>query len=690
MPVTVLGPASDIPYATLPSLVQVRAQWSDDWQSMPGLYLESCTRNAGAHDLDQCALVWKFGNLMHPWDADKQQVAPLDLDGQWVRVQIFDGDQQQTIWVGRVYGQGKMIEGVQGGGPSGQQRWQCYGPQMVLRKQMVSRSLWTPPAEDPPPGGNWCTWLPPMNDRLGRQAWIVGNRSSERLDDKSYVYGGTELWSAYDYVEYLLARFCDFSEGGGPAFTLGGQADTLKDLKVCQEWPDTISVDAMLKRLIAPKLGLDFSVEYDADTESFTLNVFALQGESVAAGDVTLPKNPNTVTVQAGQTPANLSTHVALTSDHRAAKIRVLGKRVVLCGSVGGPDAEFIWNPGALDYGWGFNLQPDYDAGHGPVPSDAAGLKTYPPGSAQAKDYARRDPRYRDVYLLYLSPKSFDLASVGLAIGLDAQGNASTEPGGNPPARQNFLRKTLRWLPLQTNVDYSSWPPVPLSGNSDTDYAPQFLPPQVYLHNGTEKYRVAERCGVHLTLPPQGLGLRMHCHPNHEVAASLFPSDALTLHKPRWAASEMVATLAWETDARLALEYDVPGGDAVDGTLEILVHDAEMWLLAGGTALGVDPTDADRLVTSPAGLQILRDDRPRMGMVLAGAIARYAASRARAEIVATGICPWGGLLGQILTTIEAGGDSTTVQAPITQITWQNALGGGVPKTIVRTGFATSE
>jgi len=95
-------------------------------------------------------------------------------------------------------------------------------------------------------------------------------------------------------------------------------------------------------------------------------------------------------------------------------------------------------------------------------------------------------------------------------------------------------------------------------------------------------------------------------------------------------------------------------------------------------------------VTSPAGLQILRDDRPRMGMVLAGAIARYAASRARAEIVATGICPWGGLLGQILTTIEAGGDSTTVQAPITQITWQNALGGGVPKTIVRTGFATSE
>ena len=692
MPVTVLGPTSDIPYATFPTLVQVRQHWGDDWTTVRGLYLESCSRSAGGHDLDECTLTWKYGHLAHPWDAAKNYYAPLNLDDYWVQVLLeLSESSQQLLWIGRVYGQGKVIEGAQSSGPSGHQRWQCYGPQMILRKQMVSRALWTRQASSPPAGDNWCTWLPPMNDRLGKQAWLVGNRSSTKYGGVYYVYGGTDLWTAYDYAEYLLARFCNFSASGGPTFALGGQATLLQDLKLCEEWPDTISVDAMLRRLIAPKLGVDFSIEYDSGSGHFLVNVFALQSSAVSAGGVTLPANPNTVKIIAGVTPANLSTHVALSSDHRASKIRVLGKRVVLCGTVGGPDADSAWHPGALAVAWDTALsQHDYDSGNAPSPDDTEGLKQFPWGSAQAADYARRNPRFRDVYSLYLSPKSFDLNSIHLAIGLDGDGAPSIAPGGGAPTRQNFLKKTLHWLPLQANQDYSTWPPTALTLGSDPDYAPQFLPPQIYLHNDTEKYRVAEKCGVHVVVPPQGLGLRLVVHPNHLVGKGVFPDDANTLHQPRWAGRELVATLAWETDARLSLEYAVPDSDPVDGVMEIKINDAEMWLLAANTALGVKPAHADQLVASPNSLQILRDDRPRLGMVLAGAIARYAASRARAEIVAAGICPWGGLLGQILSTIESGGDSTGIDAPITKITWQNALDGGLPRTILRTGFASSE
>ena len=75
--------------------------------------------------------------------------------------------------------------------------------------------------------------------------------------------------------------------------------------------------------------------------------------------------------------------------------------------------AESDWSPGALGVAWDeVTLQDNYDAGNGPSPDDATGLKQYPPNSAQAADYVRRDPRFRDVYLLYLQPKTFDLNSI--------------------------------------------------------------------------------------------------------------------------------------------------------------------------------------------------------------------------------------------------------------------------------------
>jgi hypothetical protein len=716
MPVTVLGPTGSIPYATYPTVVQVRQTWSDDWVTVPGLYLESCSRCAGGHDLDEATLLWKYGWLKHPWDSELQEYDPLELDKCWVQVLLLDDQQTQSLWVGRVYGEGKNIEGVQQGVASGQQRFQCYGPGMLLRKRHVSRSLWVLPDdggielgsgdddddEDSGTEYNFVQWLAPMNDRVGQHHLLIGNRSSDTYDtpsgdddEQTYVHGGTDLWSAADYLGYIFAWFADYSDDGGPQFVIGGQTDPLDDLKTCEEWGASVTVDEILRRIVNPKIGLDFSIDYDAADDCFTVNVFALQAASFSAAGATLPANPNTVTVQAGQTPANLSTHVATSSDHRARIIRVLGKRVVVCCTLGGPQADSNagsggdGNPNFLIGDWDPDLESDYDDGFGPFPDNAA----YPAGSDQAKDFARRDGRYRDVYGLWIMPTSSDdsppdLMDIDAAVWCDEDGDVQTTgPGDGDPPRQTWVRHTLRWLPLTADQDYTSWPPTQLTPPVDADNAPQFLPPQAWIKGWTD-YRQAERASVHVQAARQGLGMRLECHPRHLIALGVFGGSSLT--QPRWDARTIEATIAFESDARFSMEYENEDADACDGVMEIVVPDAELWVLAPGTAVGIDPGDPTKFTLSPSELYTLRDDTDRLALVLAGAIARYSQARARAEIVAAGICPWGGLLGQILTTVEAGGDSTSVQSPITQIVWTNALDGGLPRTTIRTGFAHSE
>jgi hypothetical protein len=605
--------------------------------------------------------------------------------------------------VGRIYGEGRNIHGDQGG-PSGVQRWQAYGPQMILRKASITQSAWDKPAGAviAPPGDNLLDWLPPMNDRIGQQALVIGNRSSGQVSpsysaQQSYVYGGTNTWSAYDFLNYILVWWLDFSQAtpAGPIFKLGGQTDPLKNLQFAQEWPEVTTADHILRTLISPKLGLDFSIEYSADGSGFTVKVFSLQATAVAAGGVTLPKNPNTVRVKAGATPANLRTQVATSSDHKVNMIRVLGKRIVVAATIEGPDAALTGDTsaGTIGPGWDSTLETAYDVGTGPVPADATGLKLYPPASAEAADYARRDPRYRDVYQLWLMPSSIDLQSISAAVMHDASGKPSTgTTGASEPPRQLRLHRTLHWLPFRADYDYAAgYPGTQLTLDTDPDYATQYLPPQVFLPGVNGYYLPAALQGIHVSTPRHGLGVRLTCHPRHLVALGEF-SSTLTLHKPRYNAGAMVATVAFESDARIVLEYEVPNSDPVDGTEEIMVSDAEMWAAAPNTVLAlVNPYVAGAPFSrTPNSLTILRDDRLRLAMILAGAIARYASSRARAEVEAAGIIPWGGLLGQILTTIESGGASTTVQSPITQIQWSNATDGGTPRTTIRTGFASRE
>ena len=286
------------------------------------------------------------------------------------------------------------------------------------------------------------------------------------------------------------------------------------------------TADHMLRTLISPRLGIHFSVEPSEDESGFTINVFSLQAAAVTAAGVTLPANPNTVVVEAGQTPGNLYTHVVTSNDHLVNLIRVIGKRIVVACTIAGPSNPYAdpW-VGMLDAAWDSGLEADYNAGTGPSPTDAPGL-SFSGGLGRAGGLRAAAARFRDVYQLYLMPASVDLQAISAAVMVTtAAGDVSTgTTGSDEPPRQLVLRHTLHWIPFRADYDYSAWPPTQLTLDCDPDYAPQYLQPQVYLYDDVDQWRPAHMAGVHVEIPRHGLGVRLVSHPRHLLGKGTFPA----------------------------------------------------------------------------------------------------------------------------------------------------------------------
>jgi len=222
------------------------------------------------------------------------------------------------------------------------------------------------------------------------------------------------------------------------------------------------------------------------------------------------------------------------------------------------------------------------------------------------------------------------------------------------------------------------------------------LPPKVYVEHvdpfdpfsGAVAYTPAEKFGIGVQAMRNDWGVALASTPNHLLAKNRFTGANPTAQIPLYDYTRLIATIAFEADQRLRVEYTVPDASSAEipplgnGVKVIEEPDAEMWLLAGRTVVGVDETH--QLKVSPSTPQILRNDADRLALVMAGAIARYTVPRAKASITIKGILPWTSLLGQILTVIDEGGSLQQIQAPITSVSWQN---GPQPVTTIQTGFA---
>lgn len=660
MPVTVIGPANvKLTKERLP-LVYVKSAWNGSWQYRSEMRLEEMLLRTCGEDLGRCVISRRYGKVKDPQGSSISTRSTINLDKYWVQVRLASGTGSQPLWTGRIEA---VTHDIYGSDParSGVQTWTAYSALQILRKSPVSRSWWTEAGEEKDIG-----WVPNMNLR-GEHGTLYGNRSVNRGSNGVHLYGEDSVWTHHDAVAYILKMFAD--SDNGPKWKLAGQSDLLKGIENVIPFQATQTVADVLAYLISPRVGLDYKIVESGN--DFEIHVFALISEEVSFGGASLPKNPQIVRVRSSETRNMPTVKVVRSDEMRYDKIRILGNRMVLCKSIWGEECDDGPFDGRFEKKWTKELEDKYKAGTG-TPADLA----------DAHDAARARDHLQAVYRTFGANLDFKTA----APTLDAAGNVA----GGEQDYQTKVRETLHFTPLREGFDYTVDPPVD-NNPTDVDFQPGFQPPTFWLKDGHARdYKLigephvrSDERGIAVSALWNEWGINVGGRLHRMALRHFVEGDSAdAVEWPAFDYEFAVMTIALRADQRLILTYGEDGGQ----TKDIFVPSAELWLLMPDTVVGIEDGYALRLQKSPGEIVTLRNDARYLEFVMAGAIARYHKSRARASITLKGFQSWGGQLGSILTVIDEAGDTEKIEAPITSLHWFHGE-GKVPMTIIGAGFA---
>jgi hypothetical protein len=686
-------------------LIELQQTWGDGWFANPQLEFVSCTLKASSVDPGKLIFTLPYGpNVKLPQDSKFNSRTPQNIEGWYVRLSFYDQNgKPQPQFVGIVEAPVRELFGtssVGGSGDpglgSGQQTWEASDPLRTLQKIIVSTAIFYDADTDEQ---NTVDWIPAMNKR-DKRGIAVGN-VSDADDSGGYFYGGTTpssqnsaKWTRTQYANYILENFV--TQDSGPTWYLVGQTDVTDAMNDTLDFPQAVSAAEILKMLIDPRDGIDWSVQYSpaddsGNAEGFQVNIFALSGTAATFGGATMPANPNVVSIQYSNQIDLSKTTIATNSSKKVDMVKVLGKRIVVCGTLYGENAPAGSGNTAgsnpdLVAKWSSTLESAYkSAGGGSVP--------------QTCDAIRKQEQFRDVYQLFGVPSDYDLDGNGWVIATDHQGELLT----SGQDYQTLVLETLSWIPLKQGMFYGANPPT---DNTGGEVEPEVSAPLVFLYDELKTvlpsagYIKAENNGNGVAALKHDMGVFVHSAPNHRLALNQFSmSDLNTTVNIRadgkpvvafdW--TKMMATVAIESDHRVAVVWQVPSnlaaGDGSVNTIE--VEDAEIWVVTDQTVCDVDNSGNPVYVAGTGnGPLVLRNDIPRLNQIMAGVISRYTADRARAKIVWKTFQPWGQLVGSILDVFQQGDDTTQVNAVITSITWRAPPGkdGGSPEMEVNAGY----
>lgn len=670
--------ARAFPHRAATPLIEVKREWSDEWALAPELKLQGMTRTAGEGQVDSADFFRSYGQVKLPWEADLGYKSPwTSAAGWWVRISLASAGTITTQWIGRIEGEARDPHGELSHGPAGTQHWRAYGPQRLLEKLFVSRSYCDALADNLglTPEAVEVGWIPDLN------GGGTGNRTELPTDDAVYVYGfvNGERWTHLEYAEYLLHYFLNADGDDAPTWTLSGQLDILERLEETIRFKTTQTVGEIFRELAPRRLGVDWLVEPTED--GFAIRFFALSPIAYEFGSAWMPANPDELRMITGDARDVLECRLVWSEENAYKTIRVLGNRVVCCGTLVGDavtEGEAGTRPvGTMMSGWTDEQEEEY--------------QTYVAASIVWDDVRIADDVLRDVYQrLRISFDALEtLRFLDWSPTLDTEGNLEQTDDYQP----NYY-KTLDWLPLRTGIDYSADPEEAIPEGEG-----EYLPPQAYLRRYASGQQIAgglvtapthdvfigaAEAGYHIEALPDTIGLRIHGGANWELADNHYavPPDDRILPLYDWEAS--VLTVAWETDERFGLEYTTDDATVADGVLEVLAPDANLWVLPRQTVVGVSAEGALKLSGDTD--RILRQDNDRLLFTLAGVLSRYYGARCLAEITVRDLLPWSGLLGQILRSVESDGALNEMAAPVTTITWSLDPNGN-SSTTLSAGYA---
>lgn len=682
MAVTIKGSDTESPRqpeALVAPVVEVKAAWSENWLVAPTLRALNVTRRSAGYDLSSATFLHRYGNVMQPWSTAFGNVSAAYLVNAWVRVRLASAEGLQTVFVGRIEGEGRTLFG-DSPTDSGDQELVAYGPLRLLQKQTLATSFWYD-AESV----KECHHVPAFNlrDRWGS---VLGNRSANKAGG-TYCFHGTEgaTWSRKDAAEYVLARFASATGISGLAFTLGGDTDLLGGSADVIPLAEFGTVAEALQQIIPRRLGMDFDVIPTDD--GFEVHVFALLGKPVSFHGVTLPGNGRAFSMSREDHPEILSCRVIRSTEQQYSRIRVTGSRIVVCCTLRAANAGLPAGQSAdLVPKWSSALEALYKAGDGTTTANPIG-----------HDIARQDPVFAEVYCSFGAPDEWDflvtegqpggsaapvISVFGTGAVAETEDNLTAGPlviACDSSFYQQSARATLPFIPLFDSMDYMEDVPV---DHRPPGYQSSLRGPLVLLYDHMfGGYRESGAIGIGAAPADRDWGVRFYPYWRHMLALSHWAGAQASSVAPRFDHEDIIATIAFESDQRLYVEQAVPVSIDDGSVIEIPVPNAELWYLAPNTVVGLDDNGALKLSGDEP--RILRSDVDRLAFVMAGAIVRYASWRSRAEIVASGHRPWSGMLGAILTAVQSGDDTFDLSGPITSVSWD--FRGGT--TTLCTGFA---
>lgn len=686
---TIIGEGlADYPRTLLTPFIQTMKEWTlgDDglpeWQADFELTFCSAEVHASSAQVSILEFKRRYGKTKEPYENDFSIKPAKNLSGQWASLWMWGDDGTPALmFAGRIEDQardlmGKPSDGINPALAAGIQTFIAAGPLRILQKITVSEAIYLVNDDDEEADQIFATvqHIPAMNARDHR-ALFVGNRSDLADDQGVFYYGGKQTWTHGQYLKYVVANFVQQYEGDdvtptGPIWTIGGQKDILELMTTTIKFPQVVTVAEMCRLLIPVKYGVDFFVH--PTPLGFEITVFALSSLEGSIAGATMPKNPNTVQIDKGTSLDMVKVHLVESGQRRYDSIRVLGKRIVVCGSLRATDDA----SSTLIGKWSDAIEAAY--------------KAETSGDTDANDKSRQAEKYRNVFQLFGAPADWDLDGGKWAVQTDFNGTVISTPGDY----QNVLRETLHWIPLKEGFDYRN------GGEADGTLGtsePDVKSPMAWIKDydnpaATDDNPIYVAChfaGIHVQGVYNDWGIFLSASPNHLLDHGDWDDDAAASNssdvEARFDYTTLIATIAIESDSRLQVGFDLPADQqAGDGSImTVLDEEAECWVMLGGTVVDLDASN--KPVTGGSDLRILRNDNQRLALVAAGEYVRYINERIKAQIDLKGLFPWGNLIGSILTMIVTGDDQLRVGAPITSVFWTAAENS--VSTIMRTGYA---
>jgi len=670
MGVVVIGPSSEtLPRPRRNVVVQVKKAWSDSWTTEPDLEAVSAGVQVGALGPTSAVLRWRYGEAKGAYVSAFATVAAKSCPRWWVRLRMTGDTGMVTLWQGQIVKQTRVVFGSSDDTPRGHQYFTAYDGNRILDRIGVWESYWLESGSRT----NALGWLPSINIR-GKSGVEEGNRSATE-DGGSYLYGGpglvggTHNWTARQYIEYLLNCFVNAS--GRPVFTLGGQTDILDDYTPRMRLRASETVGSIIRKLVAPEFGMGY-VTVPTD-DGWEIRAFSYLPEDKVFADATLPQNSfDAVRIDAADDKNIVAGGLTVEIDvaNLYDSVRVIGERAVVVCSAYGPG----YYGGQLDQVWSAGDEADYNA---------------------ATDAARASDRYRLVY------KAFKLADSWKFQGGYSSPRISLTGKflDGLAAWQTSVRETLSKLPLYEDWDYSAGVAPTAAEAAGKDFRPPLVVAKLD-DGGTPVYVPVDRMGgiaegLGLALGPMSVsvlegewGVILSGKYNHFLAKNHWSGAAASEFDAEtdgvdW--EDLIVTLAIRADERLALGCDLPtASKAGDGSVKVVERPgAEFWYMACGTVL--DANDGSLRTYDGPGV-VLRNDKDRLALAAAGAIARYLQQRAKLSVTYGTLKPLGELVGAMVTTVDSG-DVDWIGSPITAVEWHFEANDGTGTTALRAGNA---